>query len=141
MGDGGSLNPLRVFFILMAVHKYMHNVEGGYWYRFYPKLTVWHEKASEGTQRELFEGPPMSPKEKKVRSFYGKFLKKYNDGYPVIEFEQAGEISIHDYYTHDTETRELVSILVICVPPEIYSYPFMDDKIYMITQTTVHELL
>ena len=59
----------------------------------------------------------------------------------MIELEQAGEISIHDYYTHDTETRELISILVICVTPEIYSYPFMDNKIYMISQTKVHELL
>ena len=122
----------------MAKHKFLSVTDGGYFYRFYPKITKHPEPLRDPLKRLLLFAPPNEVgRVNHLHSLYGKFLCKYHDKELIVELEQSGEIIITDYYTEQTEIRTLSSIPLIQVPEHIYAYPFKDHCIYSLTVTEV----
>lgn len=125
----------------MANHKYLKNVQGGYYYRFQPNLPTFEPRKpqdKEKYQLALFDlgirNPPEEYKPAMQRKLYGSFQDKYHDkaGYIILLLCQA-EITITDLLTRQQEERKLSSTIEIEVTPKLYSYPFEKNKIYLIT--------
>lgn len=126
----------------MAKHKYVINKDGGYFYRFYPKLP----KAKllsrdQPAQAKLFSDPlpPPNPHEDDAhanvkKSIHGVFVHKYieKDDHCIVLLAQAG-ILLVDACTNDQEKRLLSSEIHIFVSKDQYNYPFEKDKVYFIT--------
>lgn len=134
----------------MAVHKYVFNKEGGYFYRFYPNLpkTITRVKDEENpTQLELFalankRNEPEDSSHANVAKFLaGKFLmKEFDSPHYIVKLLSECEITFTDTLFKTQETRMLYSILHIAVPPKLYNHPFMDGKLYSITIDSIIEL-
>lgn len=125
----------------MAIHKFIAVTDGGYFYRFYPKIKEYHGVPKDGARLLLFAPPPAHHPTKQFFSLFGKFHAKYASKKDfVIELEHSGEITIQCNYTTSIEKRELSSVLIIQVPETMYSYPFVKGKLYSITTDEITEL-
>jgi hypothetical protein len=125
----------------MATHKFLTNNEGGYYYRYYPKISKHREMPHNPLTRQLNFFPPADIKTNNniFHELTGKFLKKTNAKEFIVELECSGEIIFNDHYTKEREERQLKSILLIHVPKIVYDYPFIKDIIYSITYNEVTE--
>lgn len=132
----------------MATHKYLKNVEGGYYYRFQPNMPQPVPRVLKDKllyQTSLFDlgirNPPEEPRNTMQRVLYGSFQDKYHDktGYIILLLHQA-EFLITDLMTRQQEVRKLSSTLEIEVTPKLYSYSFEKNKIYSITIDEIQEL-
>lgn len=126
----------------MAKHEFLTVAEGGYFYRFYPKIKQYKPSPREPVQRELFFAPlPDHRLTSHHQYLSGRFLTKYFDkNHFTVELQQYGHIIFNDHYTGENEKRELTSILVIHVPDFIYNHNYHKDKIYSIPVNDVIEL-
>lgn len=137
--------PGIVFY--MATHKYVANIKGGYFYRFYPKLpkTVTKSKDEE-TQGYLFDMGIYNPGEDITHAntrteFHGQFIDRIieKDRHIIILLCQC-EYFITDLGTRQQEQRTLSSTIHIHVPVRLYNYDFEKNKIYSITLDEIIEL-
>lgn len=131
--------PGIVFY--MATHKYLKNIEGGYYYRYQPNLPQPIPRLTKDKkpyQTNLFElgirNPVEEARNTMQRSLTGSFQDKYHDkaGHIILLLHQS-EIVLTDLMTGGQEIRKLSSTIEIEVTPKLYSYPFEKNKIYSIT--------
>lgn len=124
----------------MIKHVYYRNVEGGYFYRMYPRLT---NKQIEQPEPSLFPElrtyvkNPVPETVDKV-SFHGIFLdKKVEHKKFFVALLSVAKIIFCDPVINETETRTLSSIVVIDVPENIFNYPYKLKEKYFITAESV----
>jgi hypothetical protein len=125
----------------MAKHIYITNTEGGYFYRIYPKLPRYRIDEENKVQRELFNPPPDVSQSVTVTSLYGKFVDKYHDKDLMVELLAQASICITCLLTGVQQERKLQSRIIIAVPENIYRFPFIKNRIYSISITSVNEIL
>ena len=69
------------------------------------------------------------------------FVDKYNDaGKLTIEIHAHASYLITDLLTHSQDYRELRSKLIIHSETEIYNYPFIHNRIYVISPHEVKDV-
>lgn len=126
------------FYFTLATHKYLTNKEGGYFYRFYPKLSRIRIDGKNTFQATLFNPLPEESTHFTLTDIYGKFIDKYKDGKDlIIIFLWRGEFSLTDLLLNKIEIRTLQSKILITASAEIYNYPFVKNNIYSLS---VHEV-
>lgn len=130
----------------MAKHLYITNSEGGYFYRFHPKTRKVVTKFKEQKELTLFDiDYPLPPEDQShdnvAKSLHGKFIDKYHDHkHHTISLHVCAELILTDIFTGIQEIRTLHSEVIIRVPDAIYKYPFVKDKIYLLTVDSITEL-
>ncbi len=124
----------------MATHIMLTNKEGGYFYRFYPKLAPLRFNDENKLQKDLFNPAPNYSKTNVMASLHGMFKDKYNDNGLIVEFHSQCTFFITDNYTGQQEERTLNSKLLIHANDHIYNYPFEVNKIYCITVNEITEI-
>lgn len=119
---------------------YELNLEGGYFYRFYPKVASLRDKKNEAPTLDLFNPIP-SYSGTIVDTVYGKFVRKDTEkGRKFVELHVAATFFIQDNYIGTTEKRELQSFIHLVVNDELYIYPYEVGKIYTISTTEVKQI-
>jgi hypothetical protein len=126
----------------MATHKFLTNSEGGYFYRFYPKLSMpaWFTTENP-VQADMFN-PFTDIKNPQVENtLFGKFSTKYEEKgkYKIILYTHA-LITFKDLHTPFEESRELRSKLIIDAPAALYKYDFIPNRIYKLTVNTITDI-
>lgn len=117
----------------MAKHVYLTNLEGGYFYRIYPKLSQLKFDDKNPVQADMFNPLPEYGGYYTCKDIYGKFIDKYNDQGLVVELHSSASILFTCLLTGTQEERILNSRSVIKVPDHIYNYNFIKNNIYSIS--------
>lgn len=128
----------------MLKHKLIQVTDGGYFYRFYPKLSSpnsFSRDTQKSIQRDLFNPLEAEVKPSIVNSVYGQFQEKYEEkGKYFIRLLSKFEQSLTCLLTSKIEIRTLFSLLEIQVEKDFYNYPFDNKKVYSITVDEIIEL-
>jgi hypothetical protein len=122
----------------MSVHKFLQIKEGGYFYRFYPKLKSW-------PQRDLYDSDTVDESHLPVitdfKSIDGVFKSKWKDKTGcVIHLQHSGTFGILDHITTQIENRHIQSELHVWVSEDVYAYNFRAGRPYSIYINSVAAL-
>lgn len=124
----------------MAKHIYLRNVEHGYLYRVYPKLTQlrWDTKKQTG----LFIMPPESNENDNIKSTaHGIYHDKYQENKMFIVVLTAhASFVITDEVLEQQEHRDLKSELHVEVSEKVYKHEFVHGCKYLLSIDNVRSL-
>lgn len=140
----GGYHESGVSFYMPLKHRLIANSDGGYFYRFYPRLSSaigYSKDQLKSIQTSLFNPLPSGGLPNVVHSLYGQFYDKYEEkGKRFIRLLSKAEYSITCELTNNIEIRKLQSFVEIEVDKDFYDYAFDKKKVYSLTVDTITEL-
>jgi hypothetical protein len=128
----------------MLKHRFLQVTDGGYFYRFYPKLSpanAYSADKSKSIQASLFNPPEVATAPNRFKELYGKFIDKYEEKDCLyILLKSEAEITFICHISNLVEKRELKSLIEIEVNKDFYGFNFIKNKKYALTPESIIEL-